>query len=153
MGTQNGSGQEDLNRAGKRRIVEVILCFLLSGTLLFVSAGRLDWTEAWIYLGIGIFFAVIGSVQVIGKNPAVNNERGRHSEKTKGWDKVFGAVTVPLIFRCFDCGIVLRQNRFRRPHPAKRTSRIQGIFGASSLQVDSGDMVSGSLRNGQSDVE
>ncbi len=97
METKTNDGRPGLDRYGKRRIVQVVFYFFLSGALLFVSAGRWDWTEAWIYLGVGIVLAIAGSFLVIRKNPAVINERGRKSEKTKGWDKVFGAVTVPLI--------------------------------------------------------
>ncbi len=91
------AGRQGLDRAGKKRIVQVVFYFFLSGALLFVGAGRLDWTEAWIYLVLGILMATGMSILVIRKNPEVINERGRKSEKTKGWDKVFGAVTVPLI--------------------------------------------------------
>jgi protein-S-isoprenylcysteine O-methyltransferase Ste14 len=98
MKAENTVEQQGLDRSGKKRIVQVAFYFLLSGALLFVSAGRWNWIEAWIYLGVGIVLAVFGGILVIRKNPAVINERGRNSENTKGWDKVFGAVTVPLIF-------------------------------------------------------
>jgi protein-S-isoprenylcysteine O-methyltransferase Ste14 len=34
---------------------------------------------------------------IIRKNPEVINERGRKSQKTKGWDRVLGAIMAPLV--------------------------------------------------------
>jgi protein-S-isoprenylcysteine O-methyltransferase Ste14 len=86
-----------LDRSGKKRIVVVLLYFVFSGAVLFVSAGTFDWPEAWILLGGGVIVAFVMVYFIIRKNPEVINERGRKSANTKGWDKVLGAFMVPLV--------------------------------------------------------
>ena len=86
-----------LDRSGKKRLVVVVIWFILSGSILFLSAGTMDWPEAWILLGSGIFLASVMTTFVIRKNPEVINERGRKSSKTKRWDRVLGAIMAPLV--------------------------------------------------------
>jgi hypothetical protein len=39
-----------LDRSGINRIIQVLSTLVIYGVLLFALAGRLDWTEAWIFL-------------------------------------------------------------------------------------------------------
>ncbi|MEW5720669.1 MAG: hypothetical protein AB1817_18735, partial [Chloroflexota bacterium] len=41
-----------LNQAGINRLIQVIALTALVGVLLFLSAGRLDWMAAWVFLGL-----------------------------------------------------------------------------------------------------
>jgi protein-S-isoprenylcysteine O-methyltransferase Ste14 len=93
--------ESGLDKSGKKRIVEVILYIILSGVILFGCAGRLDWLEAWIYLGVGILLGTVMSAFVIRRNPEVINERGRRSKKTKTWDKALGAFMFVAILLFF----------------------------------------------------
>jgi len=86
---------QQLDRAGKKRLIHVAAWFLLSGAFLFFCAGRLDWPEAWIYLGSGIVVALVMGTIVVRKNPAAINARGRRSPKTKGWDKLIVSIMAP----------------------------------------------------------
>ena len=91
------TAKPSLNRSGKKRMVVVFLWFIASGLILFISAGTIDWPEAWILLGSGILLGSVMTCFVIRKNPDVINERGRKSPKTKRWDKVLGAIMAPLV--------------------------------------------------------
>lgn len=88
--TEERSHKSGLDKSGKKRIIEVVFYFLISGAILFGCAGGLNWPEAWIYLGVGILLGTVASVYVIRRNPEVINERGRRSKNTKTWDKVLG---------------------------------------------------------------
>jgi protein-S-isoprenylcysteine O-methyltransferase Ste14 len=85
-----------INQSGKKRIVQVLVWFVLSAVILFGCAGALDWLEAWIYLGGGVAVAVMMSLLVIRKNPEAINERGRKSANTKKWDRVLLGILTPL---------------------------------------------------------
>lgn len=91
------AAKPSLDRSGKKRLVVVVLYFVISGTILFVSSGTIDWPEAWILLGSGVVLGLVMLPFIIRKNPEVINERGRKSSKTKGWDKVLGAFMAPLV--------------------------------------------------------
>lgn len=86
-----------LDRSGKRRIVQVIVWFILSGVVLFVAAGTVDWPEAWILLGGGMVLAGVMSVLILRRNLEVINERGRKSDQTKGWDRLLAAFMTPIV--------------------------------------------------------
>ena len=87
-----------LDADGKKRIVVVILILVIGWGLFFLEGGTGHWTAAWVYvaLQLGVFLAV--GLPIIRINPEIINERGRKSDKTKSWDKVFSAVYSPQIF-------------------------------------------------------
>jgi len=94
----SGTEKPSLDRSGKKRIVTVLLYFSIEGIVLLLAAGRSNWTEAWIYLGLRFLALLTLGVWAARKNLEVVNERGRSSDKTKSWDKVFAAIYAPLIF-------------------------------------------------------
>ncbi len=95
------SPDEGLNEYGRRRLVQVFGMVVVYAFFLFVPAGTLRWWNAWAYLGLFVFAILTAGVYVIRRNPAVINERGRPSEKTKPFDKRFAALTLPLGLSAF----------------------------------------------------
>lgn len=93
--------QQKLDENGRRRLVQVFGMYATYAVLLFVSAGTLRWWNAWAYLGLFVFSILTGGLYVARKNPAIINERGRSSEKTKPFDKLFGRLTIPLVLGAF----------------------------------------------------
>ena len=85
-----------LDENGRRRLVQVMGMVVVYGMCLFIPAGTLRWWNAWLYLGLFLFSILTGGLYVARKNPAIINERGRKSENTKPFDKLFGKLTVPL---------------------------------------------------------
>jgi protein-S-isoprenylcysteine O-methyltransferase Ste14 len=90
------SPREGLNEYGRRRLVQVFAIYVVYALFLFIPAGTLRWWNAWVYLGLGIFAILTAGMYVVRKHPEAVNERGRPSEKTKPFDKVFQALTLPL---------------------------------------------------------
>jgi len=86
-----------LERSGVRRSVQVLGSVLLIGALLFLSAGRLDWLWAWLFLA-GWLVLLLASAVVMRKSPGLMNERGRRADNIKGWDKVLMAVYSLVLF-------------------------------------------------------
>jgi protein-S-isoprenylcysteine O-methyltransferase Ste14 len=87
-----------LNQAGKKRLVVVVFFMMVTWGILFLAAGTWRWPAAWLFVGVQTAVFVPMGVWVVRHNPAVINERGRKSDKTKGWDKVFGLVYAPQLF-------------------------------------------------------
>ncbi|MCA9974136.1 MAG: hypothetical protein KC413_00245, partial [Anaerolineales bacterium] len=87
-----------LEADGKKRIVIVIVYMAFCWALFFLGAGTLRWSVAWIYVALQTAVFLTIGLQVIRVNPEIINERGRKSDKTKSWDKIFSAVYAPQIF-------------------------------------------------------
>ncbi|HEX7976337.1 MAG TPA: isoprenylcysteine carboxylmethyltransferase family protein [Anaerolineales bacterium] len=84
--TELNTTKPALDRSGVARIFQVLLTIVLIGVLLFVSAGRLDWTEAWIYLVLYSLSISVNAFWALRHDPELVNERGRPKGKAKSWD-------------------------------------------------------------------
>lgn len=76
----------------------VLRLFALVGLMLvvlFISAGRLDWWEAWAYAGQGLFGIILSRVLLIHMSPDTAMERVEAAQKegVKAWDKVLMPLT------------------------------------------------------------
>lgn len=90
-----------IDRYGVRQIVSIFLWVPTLGILMFASAGRTDWTGAWVYLGITLFgFLFVITAGMIWQRPRLIellNQRGRGRRKdTKGFDKVITTLMMPI---------------------------------------------------------
>jgi len=93
--------RQQLNEDGRRRFVQIFGMLVIYALCLFVAAGTLRWWNGWAYLGLFVLSILTGGLYVARKNPAIVNERGRPSEKTKPFDKLFGRLTIPLVLGAF----------------------------------------------------
>jgi len=69
------------------RFGQVAIAFVLQAVILFLAAGRLNWTWAWVFLGICLVSVSISGPIMLRTSPETIAERGR-LKGTKGWDKV-----------------------------------------------------------------
>ena len=90
-----------LERSGINRIVQVLGSLVLFGVILFIAAGRLDWWEAWIFLGIYLAGVLFNGLWSIRRNPEMMNERGKIGANTKSWDKVIGGFYMLFLLAIF----------------------------------------------------
>jgi protein-S-isoprenylcysteine O-methyltransferase Ste14 len=86
-----------------RAVILFVLFALLLPMVMFLTAGTLKWTMAWVYLAIHVFFTIGSRVLAWRKNPGLLRERARslEAEDTKPWDRllvVMVGLFVPLIF-------------------------------------------------------
>lgn len=79
-----------LNADGRRRLVQVFATVLIYAVLLFVPAGTLRWPAAWVYLLLYLGSILTFGMYIARRHPQVVNERGRPSEQTKPFDRLFG---------------------------------------------------------------
>ena len=97
---QSNAHKPRLERSGINRIIQVFVSVLLMGLILFLSAGRLDWPAAWIFLGTYVLVILTLGVWAIRKNPEVVNERGK-MQNMKSWDKTLMTIYTVMLFVVF----------------------------------------------------
>lgn len=76
----------------RKRLVQIAITFLLYIAILFGSSGRLDWTWAWVYLGLYVGCLVINAAIILRRHPELAAERARFSKDAKAWDKVLATL-------------------------------------------------------------
>ena len=86
------NGKSDLASRIRKRLLQVIVQFLVLAAILFVSSGRLNWVWAWAYLGVGVG---ILAINVLVMSPELIAERGQiGKENIKGWDRVLTTLSI-----------------------------------------------------------
>ncbi len=99
--TQSETRKPRLERSGINRLIQIFVSILLMGLTLFLSAGRLDWPAAWIFLGTYALVILTLGVWVTRKHPDVVNERGKIAHDAKSWDKVLMTIYSVMILVLF----------------------------------------------------
>lgn len=82
-------GDRKLTKSGIKVLVGTFLGPFIQGTILFVSAGRINMPRAWCYLVVSLAGTFGGIMLVCKVNPELINQRGQWKKKkgTKPWDK------------------------------------------------------------------
>ena len=70
------------------RIVRILALIVVIDILLFVTAGRLDWTGAWILSVLYFIFLLVMVIWSTLRAPELMEERSRMAPNVKRWDKV-----------------------------------------------------------------
>ncbi len=85
------------------RALQIGLVLLSQAALLFLVSGRLDWTWAWVFLGIYLLSITVNASFMLRSNPDTVAERGT-AQLTHKWDKLLSAswalmqfLIIPLI--------------------------------------------------------
>ena len=87
-----------LRRVGVRRVIGVSVWVLAQIVVLFLAAGRVDMPKLWLFAATLCGCFVIGGAIVLRVCPEIINQRGERKTGTKGWDRVFAAGYVPMVF-------------------------------------------------------
>jgi len=61
---------------------------LFFGVVIFLSAGRINWTEGWVYLGLNVVTQLLSAVILIPRQPEMLAERSQLKLGTKSWDRI-----------------------------------------------------------------
>ncbi len=84
----NPKSNPELAKGIWQRGMQVVGILLFFGVILFVAAGRLDWTAAWIYLAVYGGVVLVNMTIMMRTSPELAAERGRSKQDTKSWDKL-----------------------------------------------------------------
>jgi protein-S-isoprenylcysteine O-methyltransferase Ste14 len=87
--------QASMTRSIIQRFFQVTISLLIYAILIFLSAGRLDWEMAWVFIGLSFFTLIINGITLMKKNPAVVAARAKRQVGTKQWDKIWAAIYLP----------------------------------------------------------
>jgi protein-S-isoprenylcysteine O-methyltransferase Ste14 len=74
-----------------------LVFFLFLAGLLFIPAGRLDWVEAWLFIGTFIVFLLFYTLWGLQNDPGQIAERSKASPNVKDWDKVIMTIYTILL--------------------------------------------------------
>lgn len=88
-----------LDHFGRKAVIKDFIIVIFHLLILTISSGRMDWLNAWAYLGFMLILKTISWTLLISKDPGLVNERGRFIKKdTKPFDKLFFSLWIPLHF-------------------------------------------------------
>ncbi len=79
------------------RVGTVAFFIILQAVILFLSAGRLSWMWAWVYLGICLVSVVVNGALMLRSSLETIAERGR-PQATQNWDKVVGGLWALVLY-------------------------------------------------------
>lgn len=88
------SNEHELKAAVRKRIIQVVVMVLIYGASMFLAAGRWDWLDAWLFLGLYVIM-ILANALVMDRE--VIAERSRIGQGTKTWDLVVGSLALLLI--------------------------------------------------------
>lgn len=95
-------------RVGIRWVAQSTIFVLVLGAILFLSAGRLDWPLAWVYLGVFFTGLLFNGVYLARRNPALLKERSelRPRQGVEKWDVVISTlVRIAMLVAFVVCGL------------------------------------------------
>jgi protein-S-isoprenylcysteine O-methyltransferase Ste14 len=90
--TVNPSQNPEVMRKVRQRLIQLGIQALILGAVLFVSAGRMDWIWAWVYLATFVLGFSVNGFILWKRNPELIAERAGTGQGTKGWDSALVAV-------------------------------------------------------------
>ena len=95
-------------RIGIRWVVQITAFILVLAAILFLSAGKLDWPMAWVYLGVFSVCLLFNGVYLARRNPELLRERSeiKPRQGVETWDVVLSAIVRIAILAAFVvCGL------------------------------------------------
>jgi protein-S-isoprenylcysteine O-methyltransferase Ste14 len=83
------SANGDRDPAVVRRMIQVVLQYVVIGLILFAAARTLAWGWAWAYLGVSLAVLTV-NLSILPRELIA--ERGRRGENVKRWDKLLAGI-------------------------------------------------------------
>ena len=99
-----------------------VLLFLVLGALLFVPAGRLDWTAGWICLAIMVAGFSYVTLRVARRTPSLLRRRMKAGAGTPLWDRI-----IVIIFQLLFMAILIVGGLDKRYGWSSQPAWAQGL--------------------------
>jgi protein-S-isoprenylcysteine O-methyltransferase Ste14 len=77
----------------RKRLAQIGFLVLIQAVLLFASAWKWNWWNAWAYLAEYLAFLVFNACILLGKHKELVEERSRIGAGAKDWDKIIGLIS------------------------------------------------------------
>jgi protein-S-isoprenylcysteine O-methyltransferase Ste14 len=101
-------------KLGIRLVLKSFSIFLVFIAVTFLSAGRLDYWEGWIFNGLNIFFLLLTYAVLMDRKDLIK-ERLKPGEGMKQWDRIYYTISTPLFFVMFILSILDATRFFWKP--------------------------------------
>ena len=101
-------------KLGITLILRSISIFIVFVIVTFITAGRLDYWQGWVFNGLNIFFIIVTYIVLRDRKDLIK-ERLKPGEGMKKWDKVYYAVSTPLFFVMFVVSILDASRFYWKP--------------------------------------
>lgn len=90
MKTSTASYSEtNTGRGVVRWAAQMLVSLVIAWLVLFLSAGRLNWTAGWVFFIMNTLTQILSSFMLISRQPSLLADRATTQVGTKGWDKFF----------------------------------------------------------------
>jgi protein-S-isoprenylcysteine O-methyltransferase Ste14 len=99
----NGKKQEE--KIGIKLVLKSISIFIFFILVTFITAGRLDYWQGWVFNGLNILFIIITYIVLIDQKDLIR-ERLKPGKGMKRWDRIYYAVSTPIFFAMFIISIL-----------------------------------------------
>jgi protein-S-isoprenylcysteine O-methyltransferase Ste14 len=113
----------EIQKKARRRMIQVVIQYLIIALVLFLTAGKLNWIWAWAYMGLSVLILSINA-RVI--SPELMAERGEIKENVESWDR-----TVALVGSLFTFAVIILpglDHRFGWSPPITAPVQIIGLI-------------------------
>ena len=88
---EQGNSKLDTRKNILRRLIQVTMSVIIIAITLLVSAGRIKWIYAWIYILTSMLVIIINAFIF---PPELISERGRKKENVEKWDKLISGFII-----------------------------------------------------------
>ncbi len=75
-------------------VAQIFTATVAAGVILFLSAGRLNWSGGWAFFGLNLFTQALSALILIPRRPDLLAERSQVRAGTKSWDRFFAPATM-----------------------------------------------------------
>jgi protein-S-isoprenylcysteine O-methyltransferase Ste14 len=119
MGTNQNS---DIMGKARKRMLQVVIQYIVIALILFLTSGKLNWIWAWAYMSVNVIILAINSMVI---SPELMAERGEIKENVEPWDR-----TVALIGSIFTLVMIILPGfdlRFGWSPPLNPSVQILGL--------------------------
>ena len=104
--TEQDNSKLDTKKNILKRLIQVTISVILIAILLLVSAGKIDWIYAWLYIASSLLVIIVNAFIF---PPELISERGRKKDNVEKWDKLIsGLLTLPWLALYIVSGLDIR---------------------------------------------
>lgn len=84
--------ERNITRGVIKRLIQIVVVFVIQAAVLFLAAGTLNWATAWIYFGVFVGLVIVNTFVLLKISPELIAERAEIKEGAKEWDKPLAGV-------------------------------------------------------------
>jgi protein-S-isoprenylcysteine O-methyltransferase Ste14 len=104
--TEQDNSKLDTRKNILKRLIQVTISVILIAIVLLVSAGKIDWIYAWVYIASSLLVIIINAFIF---PPELISERGRKKDNVEKWDKLItGLLILPWLALYIVSGLDIR---------------------------------------------